>query len=539
MPDSPEKSTRKWQHPSEVMRVHKLRMKKRLLQERISGKSEKLDASNTEKTPIHVILQEKRSNPFSVENKSKKSKPNSPTLTGPLEESTDHTLFKLLNSPITAKVECNYTSFDNILNRINSIETISEDVAIVKKSGEKWFPIDWSLKSKFRLLSTVPFPYTTKLKLSYEASGITGFSRCTDIESNPCINAKFNQCCLYWQHPSLPWLKLFPRNIHKVSDITSIGVHQEIRDSLQNAWFDSFRSVYQLVRTKQCPYFYLCANNFTVLFRAAGICGFSGIHVLITPTTRGFRKLMKGEDIEFQMPLRQKRLSDQGYETMDVNASVDLADSKNTIENGHLEEDEDSWLKSMGLNQDDIKQINYREERVMAQAESQEDGGPESLVLVEGASEVHSVYNFLVNCKSVIPLTGATAGIPPTLLAPVAFRGASVEALKARENKILIDGNHYYSVELTGPVLPTTSPILMSLRNTSQSVTGTTSTIHHTIAFNQITREPSQTQLVFAKENLSDCGLSKSLLEPLCRSDQVSFIDCVKYDGSTDTYSWS
>lgn len=57
----------------------------------------------------------------------------------------------------------------------------------------------------------------------------------------------------------------------------------------------SFTSLYNLLKTKLCPYFYVCSYQFTVLFRAAGLAGSSVITALITPTTRGLREAMKSE----------------------------------------------------------------------------------------------------------------------------------------------------------------------------------------------------------------------------------------------------
>lgn len=56
---------------------------------------------------------------------------------------------------------------------------------------------------------------------------------------------------------------------------------------------ESFRSLIQLVRAHQCPYFYLCANKFTCMIRAAGIGGFQQIHAVLSPTTAGFRRLLQ------------------------------------------------------------------------------------------------------------------------------------------------------------------------------------------------------------------------------------------------------
>ena len=57
------------------------------------------------------------------------------------------------------------------------------------------------------------------------------------------------------------------------------------------------------------------------------------------------------------------------------------------------------------------------------------DNRPESLVFVEG-SETQALFNFLLNCRSCIATTGAQAGVPPTILAPVAFRSAVLKAMK-------------------------------------------------------------------------------------------------------------
>lgn len=53
------------------------------------------------------------------------------------------------------------------------------------------------------------------------------------------------------------------------------------------------------------------------------------------------------------------------------------------------------------------------------------------MVRVE-ATNVHALFNFLLNSKTTITTTGAHAGIPPTLVAPVAFEGGTLKALKVQ-----------------------------------------------------------------------------------------------------------
>lgn len=55
------------------------------------------------------------------------------------------------------------------------------------------------------------------------------------------------------------------------------------------------------------------------------------------------------------------------------------------------------------------------------------DRRAQSLVFCEG-SEVQALFNFLINFRSCIALTGPQAGIPPTILAPTAFRGATLKS---------------------------------------------------------------------------------------------------------------
>jgi len=65
--------------------------------------------------------------------------------------------------------------------------------------------------------------------------------------------------------------------------------------------------------------------------------------------------------------------------------------------------------------------------------ESEIDNLKQSLVFVKGV-ETQALFNFLINCKSAIAATGALAGVPPTLLAPIAFHGATLKALKVLQS---------------------------------------------------------------------------------------------------------
>ena len=57
------------------------------------------------------------------------------------------------------------------------------------------------------------------------------------------------------------------------------------------------------------------------------------------------------------------------------------------------------------------------------------DNRPESLVYVTGC-DVQGLFNFLLNCRSCVASSGNQAGIPPTILAPAAFQGATLKSHK-------------------------------------------------------------------------------------------------------------
>lgn len=86
---------------------------------------------------------------------------------------------------------------------------------------------------------------------------------------------------------------------------TVFGFKKDVKKSLHSLELtfppnrsESLRSLHQLLRVRQCPYFYVCGPTFTCLFRAAGVAGISQAHALITPTTRGFREAMRNEGKE-------------------------------------------------------------------------------------------------------------------------------------------------------------------------------------------------------------------------------------------------
>ena len=88
------------------------------------------------------------------------------------------------------------------------------------------------------------------------------------------------------------------------------------------------------------------------------------------------------------------------------------------------------------------------------------DKRAESVVYVSG-TDTQALFNYLLNCKSCIATTGNLAGIPPTLLAPTGFTGATLKRLQVW-NIMLLNGK--YSVPFNkGFCIVQKSPIPLTL----------------------------------------------------------------------------
>lgn len=84
------------------------------------------------------------------------------------------------------------------------------------------------------------------------------FVRCADLKSSGTSGldispaAQFHQSTMYWQHPHLPWLTLFPR-MSKANIGCQVGEAE--RTALARDWSDSFRALFQVRFNEIFPFF--------------------------------------------------------------------------------------------------------------------------------------------------------------------------------------------------------------------------------------------------------------------------------------------
>ncbi|XP_071820067.1 protein downstream neighbor of son homolog isoform X1 [Apostichopus japonicus] len=360
-------------------------------------------------------------------------------------------------------------------------------------------PIDWCLHTRVRFTSQASFEWSNRISSSEESCGITNFVLCkyqdqtstqdeSSLSEESIFRQRLKQSAMVWASPSLPWFKIFPRIVPESKDAkTSFIVNEDVaQKALMAQWCDSFCSVYQLLRSEMCPYFYICAHHLTILFRAKHISGHGSIHALLGPTTRGFRESLKAEGITFTMPL----LKDDAVKYQDPHQVIEEVtkpqtqdssalcketnsgeeDLKPDEEEGVVDSDDVSWLESIGL--ENVLEIDSHREQMQTDPTVKQDNRPQSVLFVEGFANVQALYNFILNYKNIVSTVGLQAGIPPTILAPMAFHGATLTSNKIKSGCMRqIIGHQIHDIhtlEVSGPILPHNVHLLTDLLSETQ-----------------------------------------------------------------------
>ncbi|NXX32973.1 DONS protein, partial [Nicator chloris] len=461
-------------------------------------------------------------------------------------------------------------------------------------SPRQEFPADWSIKTRVLFVSSQPFTWAEHLKAQEEAQGFAQHCRATETtlpqsvqEPRLCteLRCAFQQSLVYWLHPSLPWLPLFPRlgaDRRMAGKACPWAQDEALQQVLMSDWSVSFTSLYNLLRARLCPYFYVCAAQFSVLFRAAGLAGSAVPTAAIAPTTRGLRHAMSTEGkgggagtgqgwdtaphcclssapgIEFSLPLleesraRKQKNSEESLETETADGLgggsgvEDAGEPIPSDDDDDDEEDDDDdnygscpWLEEMGV-QDKVKKpdtlsIQLRKEK----HEVQVDHRPESLVLVRG-SNTFRLLNFLISCRSLVAVAGPQAGLPPTLLSPVAFRGGTMQTLKARtvSGRARVQGGFedVFSLEVLGPVLPHALHALTLVLGPAQrgAFRALLSPHEPSAAFNARAAPPQEG----VHQDLPACGLHPKTLEQLSQCPTLGKSSIRLLEMKDYTYTW-
>ncbi|XP_047651717.1 protein downstream neighbor of Son isoform X3 [Phacochoerus africanus] len=382
------------------------------------------------------------------------------------------------------------------------IPHVSFSESDIPSSESTELPVDWSIKTRLLFTSSQPFTWADHLKAQEEAQGVIQHCRATEVtlpqsiqDPKLCteLRCAFQQSLIYWIHPAFPWLPLFPRigADRKMAGKANPWSNDEtLQHNLLSDWSVSLTSLYNLLKTKLCPYFYVCTYQFTILFRAAGLAGNDVMTALVSPTTRGIREAMKTEGIEFSLPL----IKENGHEKKEA-SGTGLGHGEGQAVSDEDEEESFSWLEEMGV-QDKIKKpdvlsIKLRQEK----HEVQMDHRPESVVLARS-----------VNVKT--------------------------QALSGYKDQ--------FSLEITGPVMPHSLHSVTMLLKSSQSGSFSAGLYTHepTAVFNTCLPTDKVLDREAVLEELSNCGLHPKTLDHLSQTPVLGKSSLRHVEMSDCMYNW-
>lgn len=128
-----------------------------------------------------------------------------------------------------------------------------------------------------------------------------------------------------------------------------------------------------------------------------------------------------------------------------------------------------------------------------------------------------------------------------------------LNGLKVRQSKVHNENENYYSLELSGPILPHVVHNLFAINPPEHSITATFANLNATMPFSKFQNVNTKSDenidqndskfgsAVFGKAGLSDCGLSETIIDRFCSNDDKSIanVECIKYSAEDRTYSWT
>lgn len=302
-------------------------------------------------------------------------------------------------------------SLPNVSGKFGDVKSASSGnfFSEVLVAGRK-VPLDLTLKTALRMVSSHPVNRFHRLLMGDTYNGMTSFSLQFGYSGNQSISftsnspASTDSCSLNsWIYPQ----SLLPPSVMSVLSSSIGGGETDFLNKRKLAWEDSFRSLYYMLRKSRCDLFYVCTSQFVVMFTAAGgtlkskrIC-----NAYISQSTRGLRSLLKEHDISFSMPF--------------CCSEVEQISREDLVELSEIEK------HNLGQAKRSYSMPDF-------------DNSPQSLLAFNGNDSVHSLYDFLLNYRSLLStLATLTSADVPLLCAPMPFLHAALSTpeVKCKELK--------------------------------------------------------------------------------------------------------
>ncbi|XP_042503567.1 protein downstream neighbor of Son [Macadamia integrifolia] len=275
--------------------------------------------------------------------------------------------------------------------------------------GQK-IPLDFTLKTSMRLASSSSVNWCHRLAVSSTPSTVVQFisqvhgSRDQNVSHLLGCTSKFEdmyaKALCSWVYPQ----SSLPPSVISALTLAAAQGDTDFLSKRQLAWEVSFQNLYYMLRKNICDIFYVCTSQFVVMFIGGECLGKKkrSCNAYVSQSTRGLRSLLREHDVCFTMPL--------------WHSEMEQDDAEDLVELSEIEKHSLGQIR---------RQVSM----------SDVDNSPQSLLAFRGNENVHGLYDFILNYRSIVSsLTGIDV---PLLYGPVPFQNASLCApeVKCQEMK--------------------------------------------------------------------------------------------------------
>ncbi|KAL5545652.1 hypothetical protein UlMin_005339 [Ulmus minor] len=261
-------------------------------------------------------------------------------------------------------------------------------------------PLDFTLKTSMRVVSSSPVTWIHQSLVCRSSTSLQCFGFACSENQNRSHNSTLTSTSQVFSSKIFhswvyPQSTLPPSLISVLTSSAAEGVEMDFLRSRQQAWEDSFRSLYYMLRRSVCNIFYVCTPHFVVMFTGSDGLGKTKrlCNAYISQSTRSLRSLLQEHDVYFSMPLCRSKVEQVTREDL-----VELSE---------------------------IEKQNLGQTRRLSST-SDIDNSPESFLVFDGNKNVQGLYDILLNYRSF--LTVLMGMDVPVLYSPVPFQNGAFSA---------------------------------------------------------------------------------------------------------------
>lgn len=252
---------------------------------------------------------------------------------------------------------------------------------------------------------------------------------------------------VFYQYPYFPWDALFPRiNTDNCgnNDLVSLRSQpEELVEIMYTDWIKSLDNLIELLVLGRCPYFYICSNSNTILFRAST----NTMQAFISPFSEKLEQDLTKSGIKYDYSLHEDNLTTPTQSQFETENDDLQNEDETDVKNYNYDYDNAEFLQEIGIKDQLTPQI----------TKVQRPNNSKPIASITGIHSIRKLVRFIKSSKSTIVQRSLSrfSCVPPTLLAPCQFRNSTARCPTIKFSNYQEQPLDSICIELDGPILPT------------------------------------------------------------------------------------